>query len=113
MRIDKLLWFLRFAKTRGAAQELVEQGHLRLNSRRVERAHTKVACGDVLVLPSPGEMGSGEMGSGVQIIEVIALPERRGPASEAHECYRVLDERSPNLIAGDTVRQDRQKDPPL
>ncbi len=104
MRIDKLLCFLRIVKTRSAAQELVERGHIRLNSHRVERAHAKICCGDVLVVPR---------GSGVQIIEILALPQRRGPASEAHECYRVLDERSPNPIAGTTVRQERQKDPPL
>ncbi|MEO7913984.1 MAG: RNA-binding S4 domain-containing protein [Novosphingobium sp.] len=104
MRVDKLLWFLRIVKTRSAAQELVEQGHVRLNSRRIERAHVNVDCGDVLVLP---------LASGVLIIEILALPQRRGPASEAHECYRVLDERSPNPIAGEIERQDRQKDPPL
>ena len=51
MRIDKLLWFLRFAKTRGAAQSWVEQGHIRRNGQRVERCSTVVAVGDVLVLP--------------------------------------------------------------
>jgi ribosome-associated heat shock protein Hsp15 len=83
MRIDKLLWFLRLAKTRSIAQAMAEEGHIRLNSRRVDRAHQKVAAGDILTLP---------LGAGVRVIELIALPHRRGPATEARSCYRMLDE---------------------
>ncbi len=92
MRIDKALWFLRFVKTRALAQALVAQGHIRLNGRRVERAAQGVAPGDVLVLPLP---------RGVLIVELLALPARRGPASEAQGCYRTLDERGVNPIAGE------------
>jgi ribosome-associated heat shock protein Hsp15 len=95
MRIDKLLWFLRLAKTRSAAQALVGQGHIRLNGKRVERAAQAIAVGDVLVLPLPRE---------VIVIEVLTLPARRGPAAEAQSCYRVLDERAENPIAaGDNI----------
>lgn len=108
MRIDKLLWFLRFAKTRGLAQTLVEQGHIRLDGRRIERAHAKVSAGSVLVLPLSG---------GVKVIEIVALPDRRGPASEAQSCYRVLDERPAMPIAGnqsglDAPLMDNQGDMP-
>jgi len=82
MRIDKLLWYLRLAKTRGLAQDIAEEGHVRLNGRRVDRAHQKVAAGDLLVIP---------LGEQVRVIELVALPERRGPAAEAQACYRVLD----------------------
>jgi ribosome-associated heat shock protein Hsp15 len=82
MRIDKLLWYLRLAKTRGVAQEMAETGHIRLNGRRIERAHQKVCVGDTLVVP---------LAQGVRAIEVLALPVRRGPAPEAQSCYRVLD----------------------
>jgi ribosome-associated heat shock protein Hsp15 len=82
MRIDKLLWFLRLAKTRSLAQAIVEDGHIRLNSRRIERAHQKVAAGDILVIP---------LGMNVRVIELLALPNRRGPPPEAQACYRVLD----------------------
>jgi ribosome-associated heat shock protein Hsp15 len=92
MRIDKALWFLRFVKTRGQAQALVAEGHIRLNGRRVERAAQGVAPGDVLVLPLP---------RGVLIVELLTLPTRRGPPSEAQGCYRTLDERSVNPIAGE------------
>jgi ribosome-associated heat shock protein Hsp15 len=90
MRIDKLLWFLRLAKTRGAAQALVGEGHIRLNGRRIGRAAQGVAVGDVLVLPRP---------NGVAVIELLALPVRRGPAAEAQSCYRALDGTAANPIA--------------
>jgi ribosome-associated heat shock protein Hsp15 len=83
MRIDKLLWYLRLAKTRSIAQAMAEQGHMRLNGRRVDRAHQKVASGDVITVP---------LGPKVRVIELLALPQRRGPAPEAQSCYRVLDE---------------------
>jgi ribosome-associated heat shock protein Hsp15 len=83
MRIDKLLWFLRLAKTRPIAQAMAEDGHIRLNSRRVDRAHQKVSVGDGLTVP---------LGSDVRVIAVLVLPHRRGPAAEAQSCYRVLDE---------------------
>ena len=83
MRIDKLLWFLRLAKTRGAAHELAEAGHIRRNGNRVERAAQNVSVGDILVLPLP---------SGLRIIRILSIPTRRGPALEAQACYRALDE---------------------
>ena len=90
MRIDKLLWFLRLAKTRPLAQALAQGGHMRLNGRRIDRAHHKVATGDVLTVP---------VGNTVRVIEILALPERRGPASEAQACYRVLDGRAELPVA--------------
>lgn len=83
MRIDKLLWFLRFARSRSVAQTMAQHGHIRLNGKRIDKAHQNVLAGDVLTLP---------LARRVLVIEVIALPQRRGPASEAQSCYRVLDE---------------------
>lgn len=82
LRIDKLLWFLRFASSRSLAQDWVAEGHIRLNGRRIERASTAVRCGDVLVLP---------LRAGVQVIALGQLPRRRGPVEEARGCYEVLD----------------------
>ena len=76
MRIDKLLWYLRLAGSRTIAQAMAEEGHIRLNGRRVDRAHLKVSAGDVLVVP---------LGLRVRVIELLALPARRGPAPEARE----------------------------
>lgn len=82
MRIDKFLWFTRFAGSRNLAQDWVVAGHIRLNGRRIERCSANVKTGDVLVLP---------MRSRVTVIEVLGLPARRGPALEAQACYRLLD----------------------
>jgi len=90
MRIDKALWYLRFAKTRTIAQAMAQEGHIRLNGRRIERAHQRVAAGDLLVIP---------LTQGVRVIEILTLPVRRGPASEAQSCYRVLDEQKDFPIA--------------
>lgn len=81
LRVDKFLWFVRLAKTRGTAQALVEAGHLRLDGRRVERAHACVRVGTVLSLPAP---------EGARVVRVEALPLRRGPAPEARACYTPL-----------------------
>jgi ribosome-associated heat shock protein Hsp15 len=102
MRIDKLLWYLRFAKTRGLAQAIAETGHMRLNGRRVERAHQRVAPGDVLVIATDG---------GVRVIEITVLPARRGPASEAQACYRSLDAPGLSLLAAAANISAAQEDP--
>ncbi|MFO1255124.1 MAG: RNA-binding S4 domain-containing protein [Sphingomonadaceae bacterium] len=96
MRIDKLLWFLRLAASRGFAQQWVLAGHIRLNGRRIEKPGATVRVGDVLTLP---------MRRGVKVIEVLALPSRRGPASEAQTCYLTLDEPAPNPIADEAESQ--------
>ncbi len=83
MRVDRLLCNLRFARTRSLAARLVESGHLRRNGLRILRASQNIAVGDVLTIP---------MGQRVRLIEVIALPEKRGPAREAQACYRMLDQ---------------------
>ncbi len=90
MRIDKLLWQLRLTKTRALAQALVASGHVRRNGTRVLRASQDVAEGDTLTIPFP---------AGVRVIELVALPVRRGPAAEAQACYRALDPNGNRAIA--------------
>jgi len=82
MRIDRLLWFLRFAKSRSLVQKWVGEGHIRRNGTRVVDKDQPVGVGDVLTLP---------LKSRVLVIEILALPARRGPAEEARACYRELD----------------------
>jgi ribosome-associated heat shock protein Hsp15 len=101
MRVDKLLWFLRLAASRSFAQEWVQAGHMRLNSRRIEKPSTTVSCGDILTLP---------MRTHVKVIELLALPTRRGPASEAQSCYRVLDDKGENLLAAPNSNADTERD---
>ena len=82
MRIDKLLWFLRLAASRSFARQWLEEGHIRVNGRRIDKPSTTIRCGDVLTLP---------LRSRVVIVEIVALPQRRGPSAEAQACYRMLD----------------------
>jgi ribosome-associated heat shock protein Hsp15 len=81
LRIDKFLWFARLAKSRSIAQKLAEEGHIRLNGRRIDRSHSPVRAGDLITFPHP---------SGVRVVRVIQLPGRRGPAPEAQACYEEL-----------------------
>jgi ribosome-associated heat shock protein Hsp15 len=89
LRIDKFLWFARLAKTRSIAQTIACEGHLRIDGRRIDRAHVPVRCGDVLSFPLHGH---------VRIIRIEALPARRGPAEKAQACYTDLSPGKPNVV---------------
>jgi len=91
VRIDRLFFTLRFAKSRTVAQRWIAEGQIRRNGVRVTRQDLDVTVGDVLTLPLRAE---------VLVIELLALPPRRGPASEARACYRQLDGGGSNGIAG-------------
>ncbi|MEO8722564.1 MAG: S4 domain-containing protein [Sphingobium sp.] len=82
LRIDKFLWFVRLAPSRSFAQNLSERGVIRLNGRRVERAHSPVRVGDLITLP---------FGENVRVVRVLVLPDRRGVALIAEACYDVLE----------------------
>jgi ribosome-associated heat shock protein Hsp15 len=82
LRIDKLLFFLRFAKSRTLAQNWAETGHMRVNGRRVEKASLSISTGDVITLP---------IGEAVVMLKLISIPTRRGPANEAKLCYQLMD----------------------
>jgi ribosome-associated heat shock protein Hsp15 len=82
MRIDKLLFFLRLAKSRTLAQNWAETGHIRVNGRRVEKGSLSIAIGDVITLP---------IGETVVTIKLLSMPLRRGPACEAQLCYQLID----------------------
>lgn len=103
MRVDRALYYLRFFKSRGLAQKLLGEGHVRINGRRIERCSQDVATGDVLTLP---------IGKGVRVIEILTLPNRRGPAAEAHSHYRALDPAAKSeLAAGATQVAEGEEGP--
>ena len=84
LRLDKFLWFARIVKTRALAQQLAEQGRIRIAGRVADRAHAPVRVGDVLSFALRGI---------VRVIRVEKLPPRRGPAAEARLTYSELPER--------------------
>jgi ribosome-associated heat shock protein Hsp15 len=81
LRIDKFLWFVRLAGSRTLAQKMAETGHIRVNGRRIERAHAAIRPGDLITFPQDGH---------VRVVRVSALPNRRGPAPEARACYEEI-----------------------
>ncbi len=81
MRLDRYLWWVRLAASRTVAQDIAEDGHLRIDGRAVDRAHAAVRIGNVLTFAAHGR---------IRVIRISALPVRRGPAAEAQGCYDEL-----------------------
>lgn len=98
LRIDRWLFYCRFFKTRGRATTAVTGGHVKLNGERTSPG-SRVKVGDQIDLIRERLPYS---------VEVIEIPSRRGPATEAKACYvedeETVREREQQLTA---LRQDR------
>jgi ribosome-associated heat shock protein Hsp15 len=81
-RLDKWLWFARFAKTRTLAAKLVTEGFVRVNGTRAEASAKQVGPGDVLTVAA---------GHRTSVVRVLAAGERRGPAPEARLLYEEVE----------------------
>jgi ribosome-associated heat shock protein Hsp15 len=77
-RLDKWLWFARFAKTRSLAAKLIASGFVRVNGQRAESAAKAVAVGDVITMA---------LQRTTVVVRVAELGTRRGPAPEARLLY--------------------------
>jgi ribosome-associated heat shock protein Hsp15 len=77
-RLDKWLWFARFAKSRSLASRICTAGAITLNGVAVRKANHAIRVGDILVFPQ---------GFLVRTIRVKALGARRGPSTEARLLY--------------------------
>ena len=88
MRIDRFLHCIRLVKSRTLAQAVIDTGHVRIDGKRIEKPSEEVRVGSIVALP---------LHDRVRILEVLCLPQRRGPAPEARACYREvgIDEASP------------------
>ena len=86
LRVDRWLFYCRFYKTRVLATDAVTGGHVKVNGERTAPGN-RVKCGDRIDLVKQRLPYS---------LTVTDIPGRRGPATEARQCY-VEDE--------DTVRQ--------
>jgi ribosome-associated heat shock protein Hsp15 len=80
-RIDKWLFHARFYRTRAMAQAAASAGKVRLNGVRVEKPGHLLRPGDVLTLGRGGE---------IVALKVLALAERRGPATQAQRLYEIV-----------------------
>lgn len=108
LRIDRLLVYLRFARTRSAAAALIAGHGLRRNRKHVLRGSEQVRVGDVLTLA---------LGGTVRVIELLSLPDRRGPPAEARSHYREvdaggLDPKGQNTIGASPLAADSPPDVP-
>src|SRR5665213_1414729 len=80
-RVDKWLFHARFYRTRVLAQAAAGAGKVRLNGVRVEKPAQTVRPGDILTLGKGKELLS---------LRILALAERRGPASHAQALYEIV-----------------------
>jgi ribosome-associated heat shock protein Hsp15 len=89
-RLDKWLWFARFAKTRTLAAKMVTSGYVRLNGQRIDNAAKAVALGDVVTIALPRT---------TVVVRIEGLGERRGPAPEARLLYLDLNQDNGALVS--------------
>ena len=78
IRLDKWLWVARFYKTRRLAVEAIKNGKVRVNIERSKPARM-VKQGDLIaIIRAPHQID----------LQVMALAEKRGPASTAQTLYQ-------------------------
>jgi ribosome-associated heat shock protein Hsp15 len=102
LRVDRWLFFTRFYKTRSLAAAAVSGGHIRLNGERARPA-SQARVGDRIEIVREQVRW---------VIDVKAIPARRGPAREAQACYEE-DPASAEARAArlDSLRADRMSMP--
>jgi len=82
VRVDRWLWAARLFKTRGAATEAAVGGRVHVNGTRVKPAK-EIRAGDRLDVT---------VGGARRELVVLAVPEKRGPASVAATLYEETPE---------------------
>ena len=88
-RIDKWLWTARFFKTRSLATAAVECGKVLINEARAKPAKAVM----------PGDLLDIRIGQLQFVVEVLALSNKRGPATEAQKLYRETGESRQRRLA--------------
>ena len=78
VRLDKWLYAARFYKTRSIAAQAIEAGRARVDDQRVKPSHA-VKAGTRISLSKDALVWK---------VEVAAVSDKRGPASEAAKLYR-------------------------
>ena len=107
VRVDKWLWATRKFKTRTLAGSACTSGHVKINGR-LAKASTMIRVGDEVKALTPG---------GKRILKVLALAEKRGPATVAVTLYEDLTPPEPKEIApprferggGRPTKKDRRR----
>ncbi len=113
VRLDKWLWAARFFKTRQIAIESINAGRVDVNGERAKPARA-VKAGDQLLLRKPPYAFH---------LQVLAVAEKRGPASAARQLYvenaqsiaareqlaAELREMPPPIFKGRPTKRDRRE----
>ena len=81
-RLDTWLWCARFLKARAESAWLIQGGLVRINRQPTDKPHARLRLGDVVTLPLQRD---------VVVVRVVALAQRRGPATEARRLYEPVD----------------------
>lgn len=95
MRIDKWLWAARFFKTRGLAQDAIENGRVLVDDERIKVARTLRV----------GETVTVRVADVVRTVVVRELSEQRGPAPVAQRLY---EETAGSVAAREAARERRR-----
>lgn len=82
VRLDKWLWAARFFKTRSLAKTAIEKGRVRIAGQKL-KAGKEIKTGMQLMV---------KQGQVEKTINVIALSEHRGSATQAAKLYQETDE---------------------
>ena len=80
-RLDKWLWFARVVRTRTLAARLVGDGHVRVNTLRIETPAKPVGPGDVLTIALERH---------VRVLRIVAIAPQRGGAEAAKLLFEEL-----------------------
>ena len=94
-RLDRWLWFARFFRSRSLAARAVAGGRVHVNGERAKPARDL----------APGDRLDITLGPDVWTVIVRKLPSRRGPATEAKDCY----EETPDSELRRSVARDRRR----
>ena len=82
VRIDKWLWAARFFKTRSLATAAIKGGHVELDGHKA-KASAAVRAGQMLKIKKPEQVFD---------VEIIAVSDKRGPASQAEQLWQETPE---------------------
>jgi ribosome-associated heat shock protein Hsp15 len=77
VRVDKWLWAARLFKSRSAASEACDAGHVKVAGRTAKPSRA-LRRGERVLCQTPG---------GLRILEVVELADKRGPAAFARTLY--------------------------
>ena len=106
-RLDIFLYRTRLIKTRALAGRLISSGKVRMTrapitdasvTERIKKPHTRVR---------PGDSISFMRGQTMLDLQICAIPERRGPASEARDCYNL--NQAPQISAYAAPKLDKSR----